>query len=511
MSIRLSQVTRRPLLALIACLAWAGAAPAQTATWTGANSNQFSVPQNWTGDAPVSGSTRDFIFGAPGAANTTTVNTLMNVTANSILFNGNNDYNIQSAAFAYNLGGTITNQGGTNIISAPLVLTGTRTIDVTGGALSLNGVLSGGNGIIKAGGNSLTLNAANTYTGATTLNAGTVSVTSMANGGSNSSIGASTNVAANLAFNGGTLSYSGAGASTDRLFTLRAGGGTIDSSGSGPLTFANTAALVIDNDTDTARALTLGGTNSGNNTFAPVIPDGAGLRTVALAKTGTGSWILTGANTYSGGTTLAGGTLLVNNASGSGTGAGSVSVTSATLGGTGTIAGTVSLNDPSARITAGSGTADPTLTLGNGLSIGASATYGVSLFDTGASDISRIDVTGATTIDSSAGISLNLGALSQAQVNQLRGAVGVGNTRTYTVQSGVGSANFTPANLSFENLGFFESGEWSISATPAAGTVQLIFTPVPEPVTVLGPPLAALGVGVLICRRLRRESPAPAV
>src|SRR5262245_39814752 len=189
MSILTLRFTGRPLLALVACLAWAGTTAAQTATWTGANSNQFAVPTNWTGTAPTNGATLDFVFGAVGAANTTTVNTLSNVTFNSILFNGNNNYNIQSAAFTYNLGGTITHQAGTNVISAPLVLTGTRTIDVIGGVLSLNDVVSGGNGIIKAGANNLTLGAANTYTGATTINAGTVSVTNLANGGVNSNIG----------------------------------------------------------------------------------------------------------------------------------------------------------------------------------------------------------------------------------------------------------------------------------------------------------------------------------
>ena len=66
--------------------------------------------------------------------------------------------------------------------------------------------------------------------------------------------------------------------------------------------------------------------------------------------------------------------------------------------------------------------------------------------------MSRIDVTGGTTtINSSAGISLSLELFSQSEVDQLRANVGVGFTRTYTVMSGVGSANFTPANLSFEN------------------------------------------------------------
>jgi autotransporter-associated beta strand protein len=42
-------------------------------------------------------------------------------------------------------------------------------------------------------------------------------------------------------------------------------------------------------------------------------------------KDGDGTWVLTGANTYTGSTVVSEGTLLVNNGSGSGTGTGTVS------------------------------------------------------------------------------------------------------------------------------------------------------------------------------------------
>ena len=61
--------------------------------------------------------------------------------------------------------------------------------------------------------------------------------------GTPNSLGMSTNVAANLNFNGGTLKYTGGATSTDRLFTLSGGGGTIDSSGSGLLSFTNTGTI----------------------------------------------------------------------------------------------------------------------------------------------------------------------------------------------------------------------------------------------------------------------------
>ena len=64
----------------------------------------------------------------------------------------------------------------------------------------------------------------------------------------------------------------------------------------------------------------------------------------SLIKEGTGTLILTGANTYNGGTFVNEGILLVNNTNGSGTGSGAVVVNGGTLGGTGTISGAVTVN-----------------------------------------------------------------------------------------------------------------------------------------------------------------------
>lgn len=74
----------------------------------------------------------------------------------------------------------------------------------------------------------------------------TLTVTSLANGGAASGIGSSTNAAANLHIQGGTLRYEGAATSTDRLFTIGTRGATLDASGTGALTFSNTGALTID-------------------------------------------------------------------------------------------------------------------------------------------------------------------------------------------------------------------------------------------------------------------------
>jgi autotransporter-associated beta strand protein len=56
--------------------------------------------------------------------------------------------------------------------------------------------------------------------------------------------------------------------------------------------------------------LTTGGNNT-STTFSGVIQDGAGV--TGLTKIGTGTFTLTGANTYTGGTTISAGTLQIGN------------------------------------------------------------------------------------------------------------------------------------------------------------------------------------------------------
>ena len=83
------------------------------------------------------------------------------------------------------------------------------------------GVITGGGGLNKNSFGSLDITGmANTYTGITTLTAGTTSVDTFTNGGVASSLGAATADPANLVFNGGTLNYTGPAATSDRGFTV---------------------------------------------------------------------------------------------------------------------------------------------------------------------------------------------------------------------------------------------------------------------------------------------------
>ncbi|MEK7949644.1 beta strand repeat-containing protein [Luteolibacter soli] len=98
------------------------------------------------------------------------------------------------------------------------------TFDNTLVPYTLNGTgsINGTTGVLKRGTASLVLNTTNGYTGVTELKGGTTSISSIANAGSPSSIGAASASAANLLLTGGSLTYTGSSTTTDRGFTLGA-------------------------------------------------------------------------------------------------------------------------------------------------------------------------------------------------------------------------------------------------------------------------------------------------
>jgi autotransporter-associated beta strand protein len=111
--------------------------------------------------------------------------------------------------------------------------------------LAGSGKITGTNGLVKQGTSTLAIQntGGNDYTGPTTIAGGTLSVTSLANGGSPSAIGASTASPANLVLAGGALSYAGPSVTINRGYSLQTtNGGTIDTAGNLALSGSVTAA-----------------------------------------------------------------------------------------------------------------------------------------------------------------------------------------------------------------------------------------------------------------------------
>jgi filamentous hemagglutinin family protein len=205
--------------------------------------------------------------------------------------------------------------------------------------------------LTKVGTGTQTLSGTNTYTGVTTISGGTLSVSTLANGGSDSGIGKSGNAASNLVFDGGTLAYTGAAVNTDRLFTITNNGGGINASGTGALNFNNAGSIAYTGTN--ARSFTLTGSDTGNNTLRPILANNTGV--TSLTKAGLSTWILSGTNSYTGATTVSAGTLSIN--------------TDRSLGGVPASAtvGSLILNGGTLMATA-----DITLSSNRGISLGAS-------------------------------------------------------------------------------------------------------------------------------------------
>jgi autotransporter-associated beta strand protein len=203
------------------------------------------------------------------------------------------------------------------------------------------------------GAGTTTLTATNTYSGGTTISAGTLAVSADANLG---------NTSGGLSFGGGTLQYL-AGFTSNRSVTLNAGGGTFD-------------------------------TNGNSASIAGVI-SGSG----DLTKNGSGTLTLSGANTYTGATTIAAGTLAAQNATALGTtGAGTTVVAGATL----EIANGIAIGAETLNLSgAGVGSNGALVVTSGSASFGGAITLGASASIGGNGNLTL----GGTVNDSSAGTS----------------------------------------------------------------------------------------------------------
>jgi autotransporter-associated beta strand protein len=278
------------MLVSVSTLALTTAAGAET--WTATGGGAWTAPSNWGGGSVPNGVGAEAIFPmspiTPSnysislGTNTVTVGS-MSVTAHSMglysFFNG-------TLVFDAGAGRATLTTNGTSVLpitfQSDLALRLNSDTEINSNAsLAIRGGISGTGGLIIAGPSGVVLAGANTYTGATTVQAGTL----IAGGPNALSARSDFTIASGANLSLGLLS---------QTIGSLAGAGTVDIDGA---------------------TLTVGGNNR-NTSFSGTIT-GSG----NLVVQGSGTLALTGANTYSGGTQLnVGATVSVAGSSALGTG-----------------------------------------------------------------------------------------------------------------------------------------------------------------------------------------------
>jgi autotransporter-associated beta strand protein len=344
----------------------------------GVNSSGNRLPGTYNFDVNqlTTGSNLIVEFGPTNAVGASTGWQLGNASATpTINVTGGNGYSLELDGF--NVGN-----------NDPLVLNPTTANLIVGPVL-------GGTGIVtKSGAGTLTFTGANSYTGSTNITGGILNFQNGTALGTNGAItvssGATAQVQGGIAGGAKALSLAGAGATgatgaLENVSGVNSFGGLI----------ALTAATTISSDAGTlnlTNAGTIAGSGdnlalagAGNGSIAGIIGTGAG----TLTKSGTGTWSLSGVNTYTGTTSVNGGTLAL-------TGAGSINGSGITVNGIGAKFLQTSSAAGTSAITLTQGTLDGTGSVGV-VTVGA-GTGGIVANGNGASAalaLASLDFSGA--------------------------------------------------------------------------------------------------------------------
>lgn len=301
----------------------------------GAGTSKWGTATNWNPDAvPLAGA--DILFDNTYVSTAQTIDTETNRTVRSLYFDAPFSYTINNNTLVFNNGGTAgfsginvsdTHGTGNHIINSALSLQ--NSIEVkqgSSGTLSLNGnvglgannisftgvgnttvagAISGTGAVAKFDAGTLSLNAANTYSGGTVVNGGTVSTNNNSGFGTGSitlSGGAGlTSTASNTLSNNVSLTGNGSLTNITTAGTLtNYGANTLAMSGA-----TQSGAVNLSND-NTGRTLTVDVT--GTSTISGAIGNG-GTTAGNLTKSGAGTLVLSGNNTYTGTTTISQGTV----------------------------------------------------------------------------------------------------------------------------------------------------------------------------------------------------------
>ncbi|GGE87017.1 hypothetical protein GCM10011317_50150 [Niveispirillum cyanobacteriorum] len=346
------------------------------------------------------------------------------------------------------------------------VTLGSYTLTTGGGGASttFGGTISGtGGGIRKEGAGTFTLSGNNSYTGTTTVNAGTLTASSA------NALGASGSTSGTSVASGATLAIGSAVTIAEDISLS----GTLSYTTSGTATLSGAVAL--------AANPTISTTNGSGTLVISGVVSGSG----NLAKAGGGTLRLDGNNTYTGTTTVSVGYLLANhnNALGSTT-AGTTVSSGASLGvGDGvtlaenlTVGGLGSSNTGAIRFAGTSGTISGTIALtADTVYAVTSGTLTVSGVISG--NNSGISKTGAGTMilsgnnTATGDLGVSAGTLVLSGTNAFAGATSVSNGGTLIVNGSLGATSGVTVNT-----GGTIGGTGSIFATNSTNTMTVIGT-----------------------------------
>jgi fibronectin-binding autotransporter adhesin len=365
------------------------------------------------------------------------------------LANGSLTYNGSSASKQAIIASNVQLSNSSAAVNATITVNGTNT----SGDLVINGgIWEDGGGLTKAGTGTLVLNAANSYTDGTTVNAGTIRV------GNNAALGTGT-----ATLNGGALSSNSTTARTLANNFVIGGDVTLgDATNNGVLTLSGTVGLG-----GAVRTLTV----ASNASLGGTVSNGA------LTKAGAGTLTLNAANTFTGDTRVGSGTLSLNHSN---------ALASSTLNMASSDSGTVAFGlAGNNTYNIGGITGSKNLAIGsNVLSVGAkneNSTYsgqisGIgSLTKTGSGKLiisGNNTYTGATAVnDGSLAVNGSLGntAVSVGSNATLQGSGSIGGSVTIT------SAGTLSAGNSIESLAMgtltLQSGSNFIQEVDSSATV----------------------------------------